>query len=191
MRAAAAAPHWLYHHLTVTGPVGKLAAFAEAARGSGVIPWQIDAGRIEEDVFHLAVSQPPARRNLSVAGCRILARQFRERMETRQAQAAALVGRSRACPFDLQQLLPVPHAILALGPTHPAGLAWLAAQWVTADRPRQVVERTPTPSRSLPAGNAAIGYGFFTAGETPHTAIARLALGWPNLRFALQPRPPD
>jgi hypothetical protein len=42
-----AAPQWLYHHLTVTGPAGTLAAFAAAARGSGVIPWQIDAGRIE------------------------------------------------------------------------------------------------------------------------------------------------
>jgi hypothetical protein len=191
MRADAAAPHWLYHHLTVTGPAGTLVAFAEAARGSGVIPWRIDAGRIEEDVFHLAVAQPPARRNLTVAGCRILARQFRERVEMRQAQAAALVGRSRACPFDLHQLLPVPEAILALGPTHPAALAWLSAHWGTTDRLRQAAERAPTPGRRLPQGHAAIGYGFFTEGETPRAAIARLAAGWPDLRLALQPRPPD
>jgi hypothetical protein len=190
-RPRAAAPHWLYHQLTVTGPAGPLAVFAEAARGSGVIPWQIDAGRIEEDVFNLAVSQPPAQRNLTVAGCRILARQFRERVELRQAQAAARIGRSRACPFDLQQLLPVPEAVLVLGPTHPAALAWLSAAWGATDRLRQVAERTPTPRRRRLQGHAAIGYGFFTAGETPRAAIDRVAAGWPDLRFALQPRPPD
>jgi len=30
---------WLYHHLTVNGPATPVAAFATAARGSGVIPW--------------------------------------------------------------------------------------------------------------------------------------------------------
>ena len=108
-----------------------MSAFAGAARGSGAVPWRIDVDRIEEDVFNLAASQPPERRNLTIAGCRILARQFRERVEMRQARAAALVGRSRACPFDLQQLLPVPATILAQGPTHPASLAWLSEHWGT------------------------------------------------------------
>jgi hypothetical protein len=146
-------PCWLYHHLTLSGPAASVAAFADAARGSGVIPWQIDACRIEADVFNLAVSQPPARRNLSIAGCRILARQFRERVEMRQAQAAALVGCSRACPFDLQRLLPVPEIILALGPTHPAALAgcWrigapptVCARWRSGRRRRDGVCRRVT-----------------------------------------------
>jgi hypothetical protein len=64
------------------------------------------------------------------------------------------------------------------------------AQWGATDRLRRVAERTPTPGRHLPQGHAAIGYGFFTAGETPRAAIARLALDWPDLRFTLQPRPP-
>jgi hypothetical protein len=190
-RQTEAAPCWLYHHLTVTGPAGSLAAFAAAARGSGVAPWLIDAGRIEEDVFNLAASQPPERRNLTIAGCRILARQFRERVEERQARARMLVGCSRACPFDLHQLLPVPPEILALGPTHPASLAWLSEHWGTTDRLRQVAERqNPTTGRRLPEGHAVIGYGFFTAGETLRAAIDRLAGAWPDLRFTLQPRPP-
>ncbi len=35
-------PQWLYHHLTISGPAETVAAFAVAARGSGVVPWQLD-----------------------------------------------------------------------------------------------------------------------------------------------------
>ena len=110
--AKAVPPVWLYHHLTVRGPDDTVAGFATAARGSGVIPWQLDFDVIEEDIFNLAATQPASRRNLTITGCRILARQFRARVEARQARAAALVGRSRACPFDLHMLLPVPATIL-------------------------------------------------------------------------------
>lgn len=188
----AAAPDWLYHHLTVGGPAADLAGFAEAARGAGVIPWRLDLTAIEEDIFNLAVSQPVHLRSLSIDGCRILARQFRERVDARQAKAAALVGRSRACPFDLHTLLPVPVAILQLGPNDPGSLAWLAAQWGTTDGLRQVVGRPrPGAGRRLPAGHAVIGYGFFTSGATPHAAIAAIGPRWPALRFLLQPRPAD
>ncbi len=159
--------------------------FAAAARGPGVIPWRIDGAALEEDVFNLAVAQPPERRALDVAGCRILARQFRDRVEARQARAAA-----RACPFDLHTLLPVPDAILRHGPTHPAALAWLAAYWGVGDGLRHVAERPdPRPGRRLPREHAVIGYGFFTGGDTPDAAVAQLAPRWPALRLALQPRP--
>jgi hypothetical protein len=187
---------WLYHHLTISGPAEPVAAFAEAARGSGVIPWQLDFALIEEDLFNLAASQPAERRRLTIRGCRILARQFRERVEMRQAKALALVGRSRACPFDLQMLLPVPAGILALGPTHPAALAWLSEHWGVSDRLRQVVERQVAPpqrptEQRLPKGHAVIGYGFFTPRDTPYAAVTRLGQCRPALRFSLQPRPAD
>ena len=104
--AEAAGTGWLYHHLTVTGPAAAVATFAAAARGAGVTPWRLDFSVLEEDIFNLAASQPPARRNLTITGCRILARQFRERVERRQGRAAALVGQSQVCPFDLHALLP-------------------------------------------------------------------------------------
>jgi hypothetical protein len=185
-----AEPDWLYHHLTISGPAETAENFAAVARGSGVIPWQLDFAAIEEDVFVRAVSQPARDRNLTVEGCRILARQFREKVEARQARAAALVGHSLACPFDLQVLLPVPDAVLLLGPSHPTALAWLALHWGTTDRLRQLAVRDkPATGRRLPRGDAVIGYGFFTLGETPRAAIDAIAERWPALRFILQPCP--
>jgi hypothetical protein len=195
--AAAATPNWLYYHLTISGPAETVAAFAVAARGSGVVPWQLDFTALEEEVFVRAVAQPASRRNLTIDGCRILARQFRERVEARQARAAALVGRSDACPFDLHTLLPVPAAILQLGPTHPDARMWLTTQWGITDRLRQVVARPKprigplrTPGRGRPSKcHAMVGYGFFTDGETPHPAMVHLGARWPALRFFLVPRP--
>jgi hypothetical protein len=199
MPHAAAAPDWLFHHLTASGPVESLENFATAARGSGLTPWQLDFAAIEEDIFARAVTQPTRQRSLTVEGCRILARQFRERVEMRQARAteharegSELVGQSLACPFDLHALLPVPGPILQLGPSHVDAQAWLAAHWGITDRLRQVVIReTATTGRRLPRGHAVIGYGFFTDGETPHAAVENFAKRWPALRFLLVPRPAD
>ena len=183
-------PAWLYYHLTITGPTGTVEAFAAAARGSGVVPWQLDGAALEEDVFNLAVAQPPAQRRLSIEGCHILARQVRDRVEARQARATALVGQSWACPFDLHALLPVPDAVLQLGPNHPQASAWLRENWGTADKLRQVAGRPDArPGRRLPRNHAVLGYGFFTAGDTPHAAVMQLTARWPVLRFVLRPRP--
>jgi len=183
---------WLYHHLTITGPADRVAAFAEAARGSGIVPWRVDGARIEEDIFNLAASQPKEIRALTIEGCRILARQFRERVEARGARAAGLVGVSRACPFDLYALLPVPADIMTYELTHPKAQAWLREHWGLTDAPRQVVLRPQaTAGKRLPAGHTVLGYGFFTGGDTPQAAVAKIAAAWPDLRFVLQPRPAD
>jgi hypothetical protein len=157
-----------------------------------VIPWQLDFAALEEDIFVRAVSQPASRRTLTVEGCRILARQFRDKVEAHQASAAALVGHSFVCAFDLHVLLPVPTAILQLGPTHSQALAWLVRHWGVTDRLRQVAVRDKaTIGRRLPRDHTGIGYGFFAYGETPGVAIGQLAAQWPALRFALVPRPPS
>ena len=183
---------WRYHHLTLSGPGADITAFVAAARGAGTSPWTLDLDRIEEDVFNLAAAQPPAHRNLTIAGCHILARQFRDAVATRQAKVVARVGRSFACPFDLFVLLPVPTAILQLGPTHPKALSWLSDHWGVTDSLRQVAVRDrPSTGRRRPAGHSVIGYSFFAAGETPDIAITQLAATWPALRFELQTRSLD
>ena len=141
---------------------------------------------MEEDIFNLAVSQPPHRRTLTIEGCRILARQFRHRVEAHQGRAAALAGRSRACPFDLHTLLPIPAAVLHLGATHPQAVTWLRENWGTTDRLRQVALRPkPSAGRRLPTGHSVAGYGFFTDGSIPAAAVRQLQARWVGLRFVL------
>ena len=114
---------WLYHHLTISGPADGVTAFAEVARGSGIVPWRLETARLEEDVFNLAASQPSAIRSLTIEGCRILARQFRERVEDRAAQAAALIGRLDGFdgPIDAARRLWAPRPPVCGGgsPNHP------------------------------------------------------------------------
>lgn len=179
---------WRYHHLTIKGPAHDLVAFAAAACGPGSIPWAIDGAAVEEDIFIRAVSQPGGRRSLSVAGCRILARQFRDRIEAREAKARDLIGISRACPFDLQVLVPIPATILSKGHDHPAALSWLEQNWGITDLPRRVILRPDAgPGRRQKAGYGVIGYGFFTAQTSPTPAISTIAAHWPALEFQLRP----
>ena len=186
----APAPSWLYHHLVVAGLANTVEAFRAAARGSGIVPWVQDGRAVEEWVFERAVSQPPRLRSLTVEGCLVLARQFRERFEAHHARAAGQVGCSQACPLDLHALLPVPDALLRLGADHPTALAWMAEHWGVADGLRHAAVRPDLgPGRRLPRGHSAACYGFFTGGDTPRAAVAQLGARWPGLRFVLRPRP--
>jgi len=184
-------PHtdWLHHRLMVTGPTEPMADFRVAACGAGTIPWQLDGNRMAEDFFHLLVAPPsPQRRRLSLTGARELARQLREAVERRHAVAAARVGHSRACPFDLHALVPVPADRLRLGPDHPDALAWLWAHWGTTAALRHVaVEPAPALRAPLPAGTAVVRLSFWSADWTPWRALAAVAARWPALRFDLRP----
>ena len=172
--------------------MADVAAFAEAARGPGVIPWHVDYAQVEEDIFHRAVAARGGRNGLSIEGCHILARQFRQRIEARDEKAAALIGQSHACPFDLHVLLPIPSEILQRGPTDPKSLDWLARHWGTRDALRKIVARpNSSAGRRLPSGHVVISYGFFTSGETPRAAIDQLTTRWPILRIVLTPLPAD
>jgi hypothetical protein len=182
-------PDWLHHRLNVTGPAAALTGFQTAARGAGTIPWPLDRDRMEEDLFHLLVAPPaPQRRRLSLAGARVLARQLGEAAELRHAAAVARVGHSRACPFDLHALVPVPPDILPLGPDHPDSLAWLQAHWGTTEALRHVVLEPALPQRQKPPpGSASLRLSFWSADWTPWQALATVAARWPALRFAVVP----
>ena len=180
---------WLQHHLTVSGPDAGLAAFIEAARGSGTVPWRHSSALVEENVLNLLLAQPPAERRLSAAGCRILARQVLLAVQARHAQATARAGQDRSCPLDLHALLPVPDALLGRGPDDPAALAWMRAHWgVTAALRHPVRRPAATIGSPLPVGSSSVGWGFFTGGQTPHAALAQLRLRWPALVFDLTSR---
>jgi len=178
---------WLYHRLAVTGPNADLAAFRQAAAGAGTIPWSLDPESLEEDWFHLLAR--PDHRELSLPGARILAGQLREAMERRHALAVSLVGHSRACPFDLHALVPVPAQVLRLGPDHPDALAWLWQHWGTTEALRHVApERS---GKTLPeppaAGQGVLQLTFWSADWTPWRALQQVRIDWPTLQFDVQP----
>jgi hypothetical protein len=131
-------------------PVGRFRQDPRRAGHCRAAP-KYSATAIEEEVFARALAQPGRQRTLSVDGCWILARQFRERVEMRQARAAERVGQSLACPFDLHALLPVPDPILQRGPSHPDAVAWLAAHWGITDRLRDAIVDPANLRRALAA----------------------------------------
>ena len=188
---------WLHHRVRVTGPAGDLAAFRAAAAGAGTIPWQLDLDRMEEDLFHLLVAPPapagaadPPPRRLSLHGARILAGELRDAAGRRQELAAARVGLSRACPFDLHALVPVPEAVLWHGPDDPRALAWLWQHWGTTEALRRVAadaEAEDPMSGRRQTGAAVFAVTFWSADWTPWRALARIAADWPALRFATRP----
>jgi hypothetical protein len=182
---------WLHHRLAIIGRADQLTGFRRAAAGAGIIPWQIDLDRMEEDVFHLLVA-PLQPRTLSVAGARVLSGQLREAVGRRHERAVARVGVSQACPFDLHALVPVPDEMLQLGPEDPGALAWLWEHWGTTQPLRHVAEDVvagqDAPRRSgLAAEYDAIHVAFWSADWTPWRALTALAERWPGLRFDLRP----
>lgn len=176
---------WVAVTLQVTGPATDLVAFQDAARGLGVIPWAFDADVLEEDIVLMLLRDP--QRSLTLAGCRVLARQFRERATERHRQTLALIGSDRRCPFDLHALRPVPPAILRRGAEDSCAQAWLRTHWGVGQALRQVSVLPPERLRGRRplAGHARGGYVFYTDGAVPEPAIATLQQHWPTLRFTL------
>ncbi len=181
------ATDWLDCRLTVRGPAAAVAAFRAAAAGTGVVPWQVDHAAMEEDLFHRLVLACAGTRRLSVAGCHAFAAQFRERAEARHARALALDA--PACPLDLHALVPVPAAVLALGPDDARALAWLDAHWGTPTL-RRIEAGPPAPTNGdAPEGEATWEVAFFAADRAPEPAVAQLRLEWPALALSLSQRP--
>lgn len=182
---------WLHHRLVVTGPDAVVAAFQAAAAGAGVIPWHLDADRIEEDCFHrLVAPPPPQQRSLSLTGARIVAGQLRAVVARRHDLAVGRVGRSRACPFDLHALVPVPGEILRRGPDDAASQHWLWQHWGTTRELRHVAAEavvSQDPRRQPNANETGFRVTFWSADWSPWRALAAVGGRFPALRFELHP----
>ena len=168
-----------------------VAAFQAAAAGAGVIPWHLDADRIEEDCFHLLVAPPPPQqRSLSLTGARIVAGQLRAAVARRHDLAVGRVGRSRACPFDLHALVPVPGEILRRGPDDAASQHWLWQHWGTTRELRHVAAEAAAsqdPRRQPNANETGFRVTFWSADWSPWRALAAVGGRFPALRFELHP----
>jgi hypothetical protein len=182
---------WLRHRLVVAGPAAALAAFQAAAAGAGVIPWHLDRDRIEEDCFHLLVAPPPPQqRSLSLTGARIVAGQLRAAVARRHDLAVGRVGRSRACPFDLHALVPVPGEILRRGPDDAESQHWLWQHWGTTRELRHVAAEAAAsqdPRRQPNANETGFRVTFWSADWSPWRALAAIGRRFPALRFELHP----
>jgi hypothetical protein len=187
--ADAAGIGWQWWHVVVHGPAEEVTAFAAAAQGPGAIPWPYDGAMLEEEVFLYAIGGAGPR-SLSIAECRVQARQFRDAVEARQVQTIRSPESGRRCPFDLHSLLPIPTSILRLGIRNPQAEAWLTENWGVIDQPRQaVILETRTAGKRLPRGHESQVYGFFTEGAAPEPAVIALRQRWDRLAFRLNRQP--
>jgi len=167
---ALAQPDWLFHVLTVSGPVDGLDRFRRAATGPGIIPWSDDR-LIGEDLVDRLVREQPG----PGAG----------------TEAQGLIDRvlglcrpsSRVVPLDLHALVPIPDDILALGPTDPRARSWLWTHWGTTQPLRQVIPVVDRPGAVPDVWSVS----FWSADWTPWRALGKIRRGWPMLSLAVRP----
>ena len=129
---------WLRNTLAVSGPTEEVARFSAAAAGAGVIPWQLDLAALEEEFLLPMAAPPDGVPAISLAGAKLLARRLREAAALNHQRALSRLDTDKNCPLDLHRLLPVPSAILKLGPEEAASRDWLASHWGTTRPPRHV-----------------------------------------------------
>ena len=180
---------WLWNVLTVGGPAERVEAVRRAAAGSGVVPWVLDLTTMQEEFLLLMAGPQDGVRAISLAGAKILARRLRDAAAANHQAALARMATDRSCPFDLHRLLPVPPAILALGPEEGASKDWLRTHWGVT-RPLRHVEALPSTLDGRKRKMGQLRVGFWSADWSPWAAIARLRRAWPELSLELQPHYP-
>ena len=182
---------WLYHHLTISGPARRSRHFAAAARGAGVIPWQLDCAASKR-IFSSVPSPSPPRnaaddRRLPHPGAAVP----RTGRGASGPRRAPLVGRSG---------MPVRPAHAAAGAgrhprprCRPIRPRWpgCAAHWGVTDRLRQVVAAAQADDRPAAAGRSTVDRLriFHRSAKRRTAAIAALGDAGRPLRFWLVPRP--
>jgi hypothetical protein len=113
------------------------------------------------------------------------ARSRDEVIAARHDQVLARWHETGGCPLDLNRLIPIPHAILALGEDAPAARLW--AHWGTTQSLHQVRVLEENGDRRL-RRSARLVFEFLSADWTPWQAIRRLRHEWPKLVLTVDPR---
>lgn len=177
---------WLRHALTISGPADVMARFRAAAAGPGIIPWQLDLDRMEEDWFLSLVAPGEDKSAISLTGARILARRLRDAAAANHLRNLARSAGDGRCPFDLQKLLPVPAHVLQLGPEDPRSRAWLWKHWGTT-RPLRHTRLLSGKADGRSTRTGRMDLEFWSADWSPWQALIRLRKQWPGLIFDLRP----
>ncbi len=182
-------PHtdWLFHEMVISGPSPVMAAFWQAAAGPGNIPWEYpDLDLEEEDRVQALVQPPDGSRGLDLDSARVLARELREAIFDHQKKVIAATAQSRACPFDLHRLVPVPIGILQLGPDHAASQSWLQTHWGTT-KPLRHVQLLADKPGTAKRKTVRRKIEFWSADWTPWAALAAIREAWPVIGFDVRP----
>lgn len=187
---APAATDWLRNTLSVTGAIEAVARFQDAASGAGIIPWQRDLDRLEEDWFLPMAAPADGARAISLAGARILARRLRDAVVLQHQRALLRAATDRSCPFDLHRLLPVPPAILRLGPEDPQSQDWLWRHWGTT-RGLRHVRLLPSQADRRNRRTDHWAVEFWAADWSPWPTLKALRRAWPGLSLSLRPHYDD
>jgi hypothetical protein len=171
-------PDWIGQTVTFTGAPERIAALKAAAAGSGLVPWIYDYDRREETFFLWLASPHGGRRGVPVRAAHALAKQLREAEWALHETAAARAGMTRAVPFDLHALVPVPREVLRLGPDDPEALRWLWENWGTTWTLRRVEMVTDAPR--------CFAVRFFSADWTPWPVLRQVQSQWPEITVTVQ-----
>jgi len=177
---------WLRNTLVVSGPTEEVARFTAAAAGAGVIPWVLDLAALEEEFLLPMAAPQDGTAAIGLAGAKLLARRLREAVALNHQRALSRLDTDRSCPLDLHRLLPVPTALLKLGPEEAASRDWLLAHWGTT-RALRHVEVLPGRLDGRRKKMAELRVGFWSADWSPWQAVLRLRRNWPALSFVLTP----
>ena len=169
---------WLRHVLRISGPAAEVVRFQAAARGAAAIPWHLDLDHEEARLLGPMVTEGIA--------ARVLARELRAAVAAHHARVVAQVAAGGVCPFDLHRLVPVPEAILRLGPDDPASIRWLWTHWGTLQALRHVRLLEGEGDRRL-RRTARLALEFYAADWSPWQALLRMRARWPVLVFDLRP----
>ena len=173
-------PEFIWNTLEVSGPKDAVAAFMSAAAGSGFLDHWPDWYNLYEYTYFLLMRGGAP----SKAAAEALAQKIRDRAwRAYEWERSAADRDPTGCPFDLNALFPVPHAVLERGGEAVAD--WMWANWGTRSAPWRVSLETAL-RRAGEGVRLIYAFTFLTEDWSPWIAVKKLRARWPTLLFELR-----